>query len=812
MKGEKFEIITGITKSDNDTLIVCDVAKRTVYFYDETDTYLSSITSPDKPWDVAAIRGTTTAVMSSRFEPNIYFINIERRTKSSPIEVKQIGGYGVAATKDNIFVGTKEMIKVLDLRGNLIRTISLKETECTVSYVSVFSNGNICYTIGDKICCITSDGDLVFSYASPELHDARNIEIDDAGNIYVLGRYSQNLHQLTSTGTFVNILLKKTLSEPLAFCFSKDFSKVYIADKCGKSISVFKTNKFTKVFKLPGRHFVKEIISSRNMTSNYCEPCTARGMTPTASKWCTECEEALCFDCTEVHRVQKMSRNHHLVEIGKIPEKVNLSHNCSKHQHLPFDYFCVDHDVICCKECWPKNHQTCKNVTSIDIASKNSKQSQSFLDSEEQLRFILEALKKLSKNCKDNGSRINKEETQILKQIKTMKENVIKQLEALEESLLKQLTEKKDKYVTSLKRQEKRIGDLVNSTKAQKESLEFVRDHGSEKQAFVSIHSSKPVLDEIENKVKQLTESFADTSLTFVESGSKEKLADLGSIEIKETPCFSPFVPYKQQQSQVPVVPKRQIYSFTHIYDIDVKGEKLEGVTGITVSDNNTLIFCDVNTSKVYFCDENDSYQSSIISPYQPWDISAIPGTMTAVMSSRYEPFIQFVAIKRRRISKEIAVELSNCFGIDATKDNIFIGPRENIQVLDLSGNIQRTVKDKYGQDNSGYILVCPNGNICYSSGNAVHCITLDERHHVFSYKSSDLLYPRKMITDDAENIYVLDCRSQSIHKLSSTGTLVDTLSMDRCSNPYTFCFSKDLSKCYIANRYGTTISVFKTN
>ncbi|CAC5362650.1 unnamed protein product [Mytilus coruscus] len=291
----------------------------------------------------------------------------------------------------------------------------------------------------------------------------------------------------------------------------------------GNSSSFTPPRTLTKGVKLPGRHFVECTVFAENMSANYCEPCTARGMTQTAFQWCTECEEALCSECTEVHRVQKISRNHHLVEISKIPEKINLSYNCSKHQHLPFDYFCVDHDVICCKECWPKNHRACKNVTSIDIASKNSKQSQSFLDSEEQLRFILESLEKLNKNCKDNGNRIKNEETQILNQIKTMKENIIKMLEALEESLLKQLTEKKDKYVTSLKRQDKSIKDLLNSTIAQKESLEFVRDHGSEKQAFVSIHSSKPILDEIENKVNQLIESFADISLTFVESGSKEK-------------------------------------------------------------------------------------------------------------------------------------------------------------------------------------------------------------------------------------------------------------------------------------------------
>ncbi|CAG2256371.1 unnamed protein product [Mytilus edulis] len=165
------------------------------------------------------------------------------------------------------------------------------------------------------------------------------------------------------------------------------------------------------------------------MATKYCEPCNARGRTPTAFRWCTECKETLCSECTEAHKVQKMSQDHHLVEICKIPQRVNLSYSCSKHQHLPFDYFCVDHDVICCKECLPKNHLACTNVTSIDLVSKNFKQSQSFMDSEEQLRYIIEVLEKLIKNRKENYSRIEQEEEIILEQISTVKQNVISRLE-----------------------------------------------------------------------------------------------------------------------------------------------------------------------------------------------------------------------------------------------------------------------------------------------------------------------------------------------------------------------------------------------
>ncbi|XP_076113691.1 uncharacterized protein LOC143081939 [Mytilus galloprovincialis] len=543
------------------------------------------------------------------------------------------------------------------------------------------------------------------------------------------------------------------------------------------------------------------------MAAQYCEPCTARGKTPSAFQWCTECEEALCSECTEAHKVQKMSRSHHLVEIGKIPNKIDLSYNCSKHQHLPFDYFCVDHDVICCKECLPKVHRACKNISSIDIASKRFKKSQSFLDFEEQLHFILETLDKMKKNRRENSSRLELEETKIRKEIAKAKENFIKRLESLEKSLLKQLTELNNKDMTVIKHHEKGIGELEASTKAQKEALEFVRDHCSEKQAFVSIHSSKPILDDIENKVKQLTESFVDTSLKFIEKQSKEYLTDIGSIELKETSCSISMVPYKQRQSQVPVVSKRHITSLTHLYNIDMK-EKLDTVTGITVSDNSTLIICDAGTNKVYFCDKNDAYQSSINSPHPPWDIAAIPGTTTAVMVCKSTPNI--IDIDRQQILKQVEVKQGECYGVAATKENIYIGSKGKIYVLDLRGNFVRKIQLKNVDYYVNYISVCSNGNIYYSFNNEVHCITSDGKT-VFTYSSPDLRDARDIQIDNAGNIYVIGCNSQRIHKLTCSGTLLDILLNDNLSKPLCFCFRKDLAKCYIVNDGGSKVSVFKT-
>lgn len=105
--------------------------------------------------------------MSSRNEPYIQFIDLNRRKIVKQIEVHQSGGYGIAATNDSIVVGTKTEIQVLDRNGNFKRTVRLKRGQGPIGYISVGLNGNIYYSNIDEVYCITSDG---YSFFFPIRH------------------------------------------------------------------------------------------------------------------------------------------------------------------------------------------------------------------------------------------------------------------------------------------------------------------------------------------------------------------------------------------------------------------------------------------------------------------------------------------------------------------------------------------------------------------------------------------------------------------------------------------------------------------
>jgi hypothetical protein len=64
---------------------------------------------------------------------------------------------------------------------------------------------------------------------------------DDYGHIYVSGQYSHNVHRLTEDDKIIDIPLssKHGIKYPVAMCFNRNYTKLYIVNEWGKSVMVF---------------------------------------------------------------------------------------------------------------------------------------------------------------------------------------------------------------------------------------------------------------------------------------------------------------------------------------------------------------------------------------------------------------------------------------------------------------------------------------------------------------------------------------------------------------------------------------------
>jgi hypothetical protein len=109
----------------------------------------------------------------------------------------------------------------------------------------------------------------------------------------------------------------------------------------------------------------------------FCDPCSGKNKRLVAEKYCLDCEEKLCTECAEWHLRCKVLISHHIIDLSSMGSRIPPSSkiNCEIHTDAQIDYFCSQHDAVCCKACISDSHRSCENVSLLDVASKDVKNS-----------------------------------------------------------------------------------------------------------------------------------------------------------------------------------------------------------------------------------------------------------------------------------------------------------------------------------------------------------------------------------------------------------------------------------------------------
>ena len=107
------------------------------------------------------------------------------------------------------------------------------------------------------------------------------------------------------------------------------------------------------------------------MDSNkLCDPCNRTSKSTSAVKYCSDCEEFLCSDCLIYHGKLKASLSHHVVDANVTDDQsFVVNKECPTHKDMTLDFFCTNHDSICCKSCIASMHSTCENIKPVDVAA-----------------------------------------------------------------------------------------------------------------------------------------------------------------------------------------------------------------------------------------------------------------------------------------------------------------------------------------------------------------------------------------------------------------------------------------------------------
>ncbi|CAG2198287.1 unnamed protein product [Mytilus edulis] len=138
--------------------------------------------------------------------------------------------------------------------------------------------------------------------------------------------------------------------------------------------------------------------------SSYCDFCDNLQINEHSVVWCSECDEGPNEECKNHNSDSKASKSHETVSIAeykKLPTEVIHSAQTCKLHNEKFELFCRDHDCPCCQKC-VNSHNDCKSLTDINELIKNINTSNSFYEFEQTLLEVVDNVKQLGINRKEN--------------------------------------------------------------------------------------------------------------------------------------------------------------------------------------------------------------------------------------------------------------------------------------------------------------------------------------------------------------------------------------------------------------------------
>ncbi|CAG2223811.1 unnamed protein product [Mytilus edulis] len=172
--------------------------------------------------------------------------------------------------------------------------------------------------------------------------------------------------------------------------------------------------------------------------TSICGICSLRKITLTSNFWCPQCEEALCDECRDHHKLLKVTQSHipiPLSDYKSIPSFISdIQQSCIYHNEQ-YQQYCLEHALPICYKCIT-DHRKC-NVTTLEKVIDNVKTSEQFLDLESRIEDLLQNIDQIKKDRHSNVTKIEETKTRLVQEIRHKRAEINKRLDNLEKHIIK---------------------------------------------------------------------------------------------------------------------------------------------------------------------------------------------------------------------------------------------------------------------------------------------------------------------------------------------------------------------------------------
>ena len=233
---------SGGTYISHGRIILADWNNVCLKMFNKSYIAVSLLEFENNPWDVKRIDDSTVAVTVPA-EEKVYVVSYAAQcleiVTSFPTYAEC---WGITPINDQFVVTCDPWSKTPSLK---VFTDTGKQTaffqkdskgemlfRCA-QHIASNSLDNVLYISRQHmLLAVTMTGKVVFRYRHEKLEYPTGVAVDNQGYLYVCGKDSHNVHQLTKNGEFLRILFSKNddLTSPRGICFQPDGDKILVTD------------------------------------------------------------------------------------------------------------------------------------------------------------------------------------------------------------------------------------------------------------------------------------------------------------------------------------------------------------------------------------------------------------------------------------------------------------------------------------------------------------------------------------------------------------------------------------------------------
>ncbi|CAG2246607.1 unnamed protein product [Mytilus edulis] len=485
------------------------------------------------------------------------------------------------------------------------------------------------------------------------------------------------------------------------------------------------------------------------MASNWslCGVCDNRQRTKSSVVWCSECDEGLCEDCKEHHRIFKETKNHETVSIvdyKKLHTEVLQTAQVCKLHNEKYELYCREHDCPCCKKCVKSHNDFADNV------------------------------KRLSANRKENLNSLKDKKREIEAEIKQTRTKINHHLDKLQDYLIKELMtveqkeiNKIEKLLTSLKKKEKEITEI-------QQNLASIKQHASELQIFLTMKDIEKDIAVGENFIQSITASdiINQVNVSCQINKSLQQISasvqKFGEIHVSYDSCDFTIQKRKNRQAQIMVaLPARNIDNLTLTLHKRIN-TGLPYIRGCSMLTGDRTVFSS-EEHKIRVFNSDGSKDFEISKNGLAFDVVFIGDDYIAVTSGEGIK-IRIIDLNKHKLKKSFTVNTSN-YGV-VYKDGhlIYCAREKGLKMISLNDNSITNV------DNNNlpyYAYVTTFGDKLFYTNFGNDSVTCCDYHGNMIWTFSDtrvLSSPLGISVDNDGCVFVVGYDTQNVVVISPDG------------------------------------------